>query len=150
MPDNTDNQETDLHAKIKELNALVEFQNNKIYELNGQPLAKKNDELIRRNNDFIVKCGKEHEKAEKLLKLNLDLVLQRDKATLEGRKLQTKVNTLKADIKGLEKSITAYHDAKYTCMALKKDGSPCTRQAKTKINWHGVKINTCLQHSKAP
>jgi hypothetical protein len=146
--DVTNNQDNDLQAKIKELTELVEFQNKKIYELNDKPLAQKNDELIKINNAFIVKYNKEHERADRLKKRNLDLVQQRDEANLKAVKLESKVSLLNADRKSLENSLKDYYAEKYTCMALKKDGSCCTRQAKTKINWHGVIINTCLQHNK--
>jgi len=39
------NQDIDLQAENKELNALVRFQNQKIYELNDKPLAKENKQL---------------------------------------------------------------------------------------------------------
>ncbi|MCK5354768.1 MAG: hypothetical protein KAJ63_06585 [Methyloprofundus sp.] len=151
----TDNQEVTLQAELQVLNDLVEFQNNKIYELNKQPLAKKNDELLIRNNDFIVKYNKEHARAESLKaelerfkKTNLELVLQKDAEHLKAVKFETKTKVLRSDITGLEKSINTLLDKKYNCMALKKDGNRCTRPAKTKINWHGVEINACLQHSK--
>ena len=147
-PDVTNNQDKDLQSKIKKLTDFVEFQNQKIYELNDNPLAKKNNELITRNNDFIVKFNTEHERAEKLKNLNLNLVLQRDEANLKARNLEIKADSLNADRKCLESIISDSLNEKYTCMALKKDGSRCTRQAKTKINWHGVEINTCLQHNK--
>jgi len=75
-------------------------------------------------------------------------VLQRDAANLKVVSFQSNVNFLKADIKGLERSINALHEKEYNCMALKKDSSRCTRPARTKINWQGVEIKVCLQHSK--
>jgi glutamyl/glutaminyl-tRNA synthetase len=97
----TDNQDVDLQSEIQVLNDLVKFQNNKIYELNKQPLAEKNNELIIRNNDFIVKYNEEHARAESLKgeleqfkKTNLELMLQKDAEHSKAIKLQTKVRSL--------------------------------------------------------
>ena len=118
-------------------------------------LLQENKELKRKINQLTINCNEEHIKAtgsknqlDKLQKVNLDLVLQRDTANLKVVSLQSKVNFLKANIKGLERSITSLHDKEYNCMALKKDNSRCTRSAKTQITWQGVEIRVCLQHSK--
>lgn len=85
---------------------------------------------------------------EQFKKTNLDLVLQRDAEHSKVIKLQTKANGLQAKNDDLKSQLIALQHKEYDCMALKKDGSRCTRPAKTKVAWHGVEINVCLQHSK--
>lgn len=151
----TDNQDIDSLTKVKELNDLVHSLNQRIDALNDKPLAKKNSDLIIRNNDCIVKCGKERARAESLnteleqfKKTNLDLVLQKDEVNLKAIKLQGKVNSLQSDSKTLKAQLEALQHKEHDCVVLKKDGVRCSKSAKVKINWKGVEINACLQHSK--
>jgi len=143
------------------INSLISVTNNQDKAVIQSPsnqtidLLQENKAFTNRINELTINRNEEHIKAtgfknqlDKLQKVNLDLVLQRDTANLQVISLQSKVNSLKAYIQGLEQSINAFHAKEYNCMALKKDNSRCTRPAKTKINWQGVEIKVCLQHSK--
>jgi len=63
--------------------------------------------------------------------------------SLEGKNRQNEgtIRSLKEEIKQLK-------HLEHNCQALKSNGERCTRTSKTTSNWHGVKIHTCIQHTK--
>ena len=81
-------------------------------------------------------------------KTNLELVLQKDAEHSEAIKLQIKVRGLQSKHNDLKIQLETLRHKEHDCMVLKKDGNRCSRPAKTKVKWHGVEINACLQHSK--
>ena len=84
---------------------------------------------------------------EQFKKANLELVLQKDSEHSKLIKLQAKVNLLESTNSDLKAQLEALKHQTYDCQALKKDGTRCTRPAKVKTSWHGVQINTCVQHA---
>ena len=110
------------------------------------------EHLLNVTNNQDSACQFTTEKLDGELKLfkktNLNLVLQRDAEHSNVIKLQTKANGLQAQNNALKAQLKSLQHKEHDCMVLKKDGSRCSRTAKTKINWQGIEINVCLQHSK--
>ena len=110
--------------------------------------GQENESPLNVTNNQDVDLQTKTKELEKLKEVNLDLVLQKDAEHSKVITLQTKVRGLQSKNNDFKAQFEALEHKEHDCMALKKDGSRCTRPAKTKINWHGVEINACLQHSK--
>jgi prefoldin subunit 5 len=86
------------------------------------------------------------ERYDQLLKVNQNLVLERDKSRLKVVELETQVRELKRQPDKLRAEITRLKHLEHDCQAIKANGDRCDRLAKGKVDFHGVLINVCLQH----
>jgi len=124
----------------KELKKQVNHQNQLIYELNKQPLAKKNNDLTIETNNAV-------KELEQYKEANIKLVLQRDRALQQAIKLEGNISILKADNKGLERSLKDQMDKEFNCMIITKAGTRCKSNGLYKAEWHGIEIRVCGQHN---
>lgn len=120
----------------KELKKQVDHQNQLIYELNKQPLAKK-------NNDLTIEINKAIKALEQYNEANIKLVIQRDRALQQAIKLESKTSILKADNKSLEGRLKDQMEKEFNCMIITKAGTRCKSNGLYKAEWYGIEIRVC-------
>lgn len=79
---------------------------------------------------------------------NLNLVYERDREHFEAVQAQNSLKTLKLRNQFLKRDYDELLHREHSCMAIKADGTRCTRQATLDHHKDGVVIRVCVQHAK--
>ena len=62
--------------------------------------------------------------------------------------LQTSNNSLRYELKQLKSKLESLEHQTYGCQCITSKGTLCERKGILKVNWQGIEIRVCLQHSK--
>lgn len=63
--------------------------------------------------------------------------------------LQSSNNLLRHDLQQLKNELESLKNKTYSCQCIISKGTRCERKGNLKVNWQGIEIRVCLQHSKA-
>ena len=99
--------------------------------------------------DTLIGVTSNQDELDQLKARNMELLLHRDKEHLKARSLQSKVNSIQADCRALQRDYEALTVKEHSCQALTKDGLRCSKPARAKVKWHGVELRVCLQHQNS-
>ena len=62
--------------------------------------------------------------------------------------LQSSNNSLRHNLKQLKSKLESLEHRTYDCQYITSKGTRCERKGNLKVNWQGIEIRVCLQHSK--
>jgi len=79
---------------------------------------------------------------------NLNLVYERDREHLEAMQAQGNITALKARNQALMRDYDELLHREHNCMAIKANGTRCTRTATLDQHKDGIVIRVCVQHAK--
>ena len=97
----------------------------------------------------LIQVTNNQDELKNLQSVSLKLVIARDKEHVKCVELEGKNRVLKSEKQTLKQEITLLKNKIFDCQFLTQNGIRCTRKAKITVNFQGVEIHSCYQHSKS-